>query len=137
MNPVLRVSDAASLAMHAMVMLARDPEEARSVPQLAAALAASADHLAKILQRLARAGLVRSGRGRNGGYVLARAPAEVRMLDVIEGLEGPLGAAGCVFGKPLCRGDCLFSDLVDSVTRQVRDRLAATTLADAVAGRHL
>lgn len=135
MTPVLRVSDVASLAMHAAVLLARGGEGARSVPRMADELGVSADHLAKVLQRLAKAGLVRAGRGRAGGYALARPAAEIRMLEVIEGLEGPLGDDhSCVFGKPLCDGACQFRDLVDGVTRQVRDRLAATTLADAVAG---
>lgn len=131
MKPILHVSDAASLGMHATVLLAREPGLARSVPQLAAALDVSADHLSKVMQRLAKAGLVAGGRGRTGGYALAKPAGDIRLLDVVEALEGPIDAPGCLLGKPLCRGTCLFGDLVDSITRQVRERLAALTVADA------
>ena len=58
MPTVLRISDAAALALHAMVMLAEAPERRMSAKAIASELDASQAHLAKVLQRLAKAGLV-------------------------------------------------------------------------------
>ena len=53
--------------------------ERRSIPE---------KYLVHILLQLKRAGLVRSLRGAQGGYLLARAPEEVRLLDIVEAIDG-------------------------------------------------
>jgi len=79
MNSVLRISEAASLAMHAMMALAAQPEHRRSAQDLARQLDVSLAHLAKVLQRLAKAGYVASTRGPKGGFTLAL-PADYKIL---------------------------------------------------------
>ena len=51
--------------------------------------------LAKILQKLAKKGLVISHNGPKGGYLLAKDPAEISIGEVIEAIEGPIGIAEC------------------------------------------
>ena len=58
--------------------------------------------LAKILQKLARASLVKSFRGVKGGFQLARLPAEVSLLDVVEAIEGEVAMNVCAIDKGLC-----------------------------------
>ncbi len=58
--------------------------------------------LAKILQKLARASLVKSFRGVKGGFRLARVPAEVSLLDVVEAIEGEVAMNVCSLDKALC-----------------------------------
>ena len=53
--------------------------------------AVPARYLEQIFQRLRRAELVRSKRGPGGGYVLARAPADITLRDIVEAVEGPIG----------------------------------------------
>jgi len=60
---ILKISDAASLAIHTMVLLATHPDETFSIPEIAAILKASQAHLAKVAQRLAKAGLVSAREG--------------------------------------------------------------------------
>lgn len=52
-----------------------------------------ARYLEQIFQRLRRAGIVASKRGPGGGYSLARPPGDITLLQVVEAVEGPLGAA--------------------------------------------
>src|SRR5574337_229168 len=52
--------------------------------------------LAKILQRLAKRGLIASHNGPKGGYVLARSPEEVTVGQVIRALEGPINIVSCL-----------------------------------------
>jgi len=58
--------------------------------------------LAKVLQRLARKGLLVSQQGINGGYVLAKDPAMISIVDVVEALEGPISITPCERGED-CR----------------------------------
>jgi Rrf2 family protein len=65
---------------------AKDLAEMYGIPQEA---------LAKILQRLAKARLLTSQHGTNGGYVLARDPRKISALEVIQAIEGPLFQSSC------------------------------------------
>src|SRR6201993_827592 len=58
--------------------------------------------LAKILQRLAKAGLLHSQHGMNGGYVLARDGHEISAYEVIRAIDGPLFITACI----TVRGEC-------------------------------
>ena len=130
MSSILRVSDAASLALHATVFLAARPGGPVPVKEIAAFLGASKAHLMKVLQRLAKAGLVKATRGPAGGYELARRPEKIALKRVYEVIEGPLSITTCLFGKPVCNGQCILGDLLEAVDERVRDRLAHTTVSD-------
>lgn len=58
--------------------------------------------LLKIFRLLTQAGIVESYRGINGGYALARPPAEISMLDVIEAIEGPIRINRCLISPGEC-----------------------------------
>src|SRR5947209_16978905 len=72
---------------------AKDVAEAYGIPQEA---------LAKILQRLVKAGLLHSQHGTNGGYTLARDAHSISAFEVISAIEGPLFITSCV----TVRGEC-------------------------------
>jgi len=55
-----------------------------------------AELLAKILQRLAKQGLIQSQNGPKGGYVLAHRPAEITVGQVVRALEGPINIVSCL-----------------------------------------
>lgn len=76
---------------------AKDVADAYGIPQEA---------LAKILQRLAKAGLLHSQHGINGGYTLARDPDTISAFEVIRAIDGPLFITSCV----TVRGECDQSD---------------------------
>lgn len=62
----------------------------------------SRQYLAKIFGFLARAGLVTPVRGKNGGYVLARSPSDISILDIVEAVEGPIALNFCQSEPPKC-----------------------------------
>ncbi len=132
----LRISDAASLAMHAMAFMAthRD-QEPIVVSQIASAIRVSETHLGKVLQRLARHGFLTSRRGPGGGYGLSRTFESLTLLDVYEAIDGPLASTGCLLGRPVCSASgegCILGDLIENVNEKVRQTLASTRLADIV-----
>ncbi len=84
MATTLRISEAATLALHATALIGSSPTRL-SAHEMAERLNVSEAHLAKVLQRLAHAGLVRSVRGPHGGFMLARAGSEITLLEVVRG----------------------------------------------------
>ena len=128
---MLKLSEAASLALHTMVLLAGRPDRQVSARGIASELDVSEAHLAKVLQRLTRYGLLSSVRGPKGGFSLARSYSNISLLDVYESVEGPLANAHCFRTTRACNSkECIFGDLLVDVNKQVRDYLAETRLPD-------
>jgi Rrf2 family protein len=90
--------------------------------------------MAKILRSLVRARLLRSSRGVNGGFALARPAAEINMLEIVEAIEGPLALTDCVPDPSGCGWsvDCPASTVWAKVQNKVQGTLKATTLEDLV-----
>ena len=130
MGNLVRISEPASLSLHAAALLARRDGVRISNQDIAKALGVSGHHLAKVMQQLVRAGIVKSTRGPRGGFELARSPTEVTLLHLFEAVEGALGGAKCLLGERVCDGgDCMVGELVHSVHQHVREYFSATTLA--------
>jgi len=129
---MLKISDAANLALHAMSVLAASNGSGQaSVTKLAERLGVSEHHLAKVMQRLAKVGLVKSRRGPKGGFSLGRPADEILLMEVFEAIEGPMPTRTCLLGHKVCKGDhCLLGDLVQSVNQQVREHLTRTRLSE-------
>ena len=116
-----------------MAFLASRGEARCTNHDIAEVLHASVHHLAKITQRLARAGLVDSAVGPSGGFRVARPASDIRLLEIYEAIDGPLGEPECLLGEPICDGgECVLGGLVEKVSREVRSYLSETTLADLV-----
>jgi len=130
MTSVLKISDAASLALHAMVLLAAHPQKTMSTRDIAQVLKVSEAHLAKVLQRLGRAGLVGSQRGPKGGFSLGRDSRQISLLEVYEAVEGPLETKSCLLAKPVCGGKCILGGLLHKVGSEVADYFTQTRLSD-------
>ncbi len=58
--------------------------------------------LAKVIQKLVKAGIIYSKRGKNGGFRLKKSPEKMKLLDVVFALEGKKFLSGCVLGLPNC-----------------------------------
>ena len=131
MNSILKISEAASLALHTMQHLAATDGRSVTTHELADALHASEAHLSKVLQRLGKVGLAQSTRGPKGGFVLGPKGRDITLLEVYEAIDGPLATAGCLLGHPVCRGEnyCMLGGLVSALNRQVKDYLKGATLA--------
>jgi len=128
---LISISEAASLALHTMVLLAGDCERRMAVKEISSKLRVSQNHLAKVLQRLAKAGLVRSSRGPKGGFVLKRPSQEIDLLEVYEAIEGPIEKTHCLLGRPICNGNrCILGGLLKGVVEEAKKYLTSTKLSD-------
>ena len=95
---MFRLSKKADYGLIALKHLAQHAEESVSAREIAAIYNIPAELLAKVLQKLVRKGLLVSQQGTNGGYVLARDPAAISIVDVMEALEGPISITPCERG---------------------------------------
>jgi Rrf2 family protein len=93
------ISQTAEYALRAIVYLA-DQDTARTTAQIAETTRVPAGYLAKVMQSLSRAGLVRSQRGLNGGFTLAPDPHELSILAVINAVDPIQRFAECPLGIP-------------------------------------
>jgi Rrf2 family protein len=131
MSSILKISEAAAIALHTMVLLSANRGGLYSTRKIASILEVSEHHLAKVLQRLVRAGMIRSIRGPRGGFVMAKKADEILLLDIYEAIDGPLEPDNCLMIKPSCGGShCLLGDLLVSVNNQVRSYLRNNRLSD-------
>jgi len=130
MSNLLNLSEATSMAMHAMVYLAASDGQPCTASEVGSSLRMSEAHLSKVLQRLGKAGLVRSVRGPGGGYVLARPAEEIALLDIYQAMEGPFKPADCLMGSPVCRGrGCILGGLIGTLNRETRAYLSRTRIS--------
>ncbi len=84
----------------------------------------------QILAGLVRAQLAASKAGKDGGYILTRAPSDITMLEIIEAGEGPLRAARCALKDGPCQWDfvCPLHWIWGDATDAFRNSLASVTL---------
>lgn len=144
----MRLSTRGRYGLAAMCELAGRPRDATvPVRDIAAEQGLSEGYLEQLLLALRRGGLVRSARGAQGGYALAREASKITVGDVLRVVEGPIAPAPCVRRHQLGPSDsepaCTRGRYEGCPTRRVWDRLAASmtavldgiTLADLVAGK--
>lgn len=131
MSEIIKISDAVALGIHGATWLAAQSDKAYSCRELARVLNVSENHLAKVLQRLSRAGIVTSTRGPKGGFVLAKPAEEITFLQVMEAIDGPLSVPGCLIGQPKCNGqECVMGNLLHEIYEKSHAYFQQTTLAD-------
>ena len=129
MAQIFRISDAASLALHAMAMLAASEHIKLTVHEIAAELEVSENHLSKVCQRLVKAGLIKSERGPKGGLDIAKDPKQINFLQIYEAIEGPIINNYCLLGRNTCKpSDCILGGLMESVNQEVKEHFLRTTL---------
>jgi len=95
---------------------------------------APANYLGKLLQTLARAGILRSQKGLHGGFRLARKPADITVFDIVEPIDRVSRWSGCFMGQSVCSEDkpCPIHERWAKVRDQYLRMLDECTVADLV-----
>ncbi len=90
--------------------------------------------LRKLLQRLNRAGVVESVRGKTGGFRLAQDPGRITSLDVVEAIQGKLAIQLCFLGTAMCpsQKNCTIRNKLGPVQAALRMSLKNITIADLI-----
>lgn len=130
MSRIIALSEAASIAIHSLVLIARS-EEMMNVVKISEATGSSKHHVAKVLQRLVKDGYLTSSRGPSGGFLMRKSPDEITLLNVYEAIEGKIEITDCPMENPVCPFDkCIMGNVVKKLTSEFRDHLASQTLQE-------
>ncbi len=126
--------------LHCATTLAQlDAGESASTAQLAEYYDLPAPYLAKQLKALVRAGLLAAAPGPGGGFRLARPPAGITLLEIVEAVDGTSAPYECreirqqgkgALPADECRRTCVLAVKMADAHRAWQDSLAAVTLAD-------
>jgi Rrf2 family protein len=129
-------SDYALIAMRHLAMgdgvSAATPRSSVSARELAERFDIPVELLAKVLQKLARAGLLLSHQGIRGGYVLARPAQQISVADIIVAIDGPLTVTACSDQDQTCDqySKCNVRDPLWRLKDRIVSALAGCTLAE-------
>ena len=127
----MRLSTQADYAVRVVYELASRPSGVVvQTREIAAAQDAPEGYLAKVVQALARAGVLRTVRGAQGGVVLARPATEISVREVCEAIEGPTMFHRCAQRvEPCAEGPCGTHAFWTRIESLLRHELESTTFA--------
>ena len=132
----MNISAKSKYAVRALVELAEraasDPDKPVRLTDIAAGREIPLQFLEQLFSTLRRAGLLRSQRGVSGGYLFARPPEQVSVLNVVEALDGLLTPATCTQGECAHLVDCGVASVWIEAKDAVEQVLAGSTIADLV-----
>jgi Rrf2 family protein len=135
MRSLIRISDAAVIAVHAAILLAEAGGKPVPTSVIAYTFSVSPAHVSKVMQRLEKAGLVKSARGPSGGFTLSAPPSKIKLRRMVETMDGKIETCGCLLGRDACmRKRCMLGDflartgqgLIEVLDRSVQEAAAYT-----------
>jgi Rrf2 family protein len=130
---MLRLSKKADYALMAMKHLAvRSDSASASAREIAEQYDIPVELMAKVLQRLAKRGLVTSHQGTHGGYRLAKAPAVISVADIIQAIDGPVTVTACSTEAENCGqfAKCSVRDPLWRIKDRILSALATCSLQE-------
>lgn len=132
MAKVVHISEAATLAVHSMVLIAGSAEML-NVNQIADVTHASRNHLAKVMQVLVKNNYLDSVRGPKGGFTLKGDPGNINLLEIYQVIEGVIEEHHCGIEVGKCPFQaCVFGGLADKFSHEFIGYLKNKTLADLI-----
>ncbi len=130
MSRVIHISDAVSIALHGMGLLASSGKR-MNVREIAKRINVSEAHLAKVFQRIVKSGMVYSTRGPSGGFELTRQPSDISLYEIYEIIEGVPDSRYCLLkGNDCPFNSCIFGGMIESMTREFIDYLKNRNLEE-------
>lgn len=131
----MKITQAGAYALHALMYMVRHVTQLPvTTGTIAKAEGIPPGYLAKIFQRLVKARIIRSVRGRSRGYVFARPPEEINLLELFEVIEGGPLFGECLLKYCECGGtpeNCRIYATWLSATEKINQLLAETSIVAA------
>jgi Rrf2 family nitric oxide-sensitive transcriptional repressor len=124
------ISQTAEYALRAIVFLAEQSDAPQTTQQIAEVTRVPVGYLAKVMQTLGRAGIVRARRGLHGGFTLAVPPEVLSVLDVVQAVDPVQRIEHCPLGIPDHKSLCPLHARLDDTAAMVEKALRASTIAE-------
>lgn len=127
------ISQTAEYALRAIVYLADQGDAPQTTQQIAEVTRVPAGYLAKVMQSLGRAGLVRAQRGLHGGFTLAVPAKKLTVLDVVQAVDPLRRIEHCPLGIDSHQSLCPLHRRLDNAVAMVEKALGSSTIAELLA----
>jgi len=122
MSKIFTLSEAGSIAIHSMVLIARS-NDSLNVIKIAELTGSSKHHVAKVLQRLAKED--------HGGFRLKRSPDQISLLEIYEAIEGKIIVTDCPMDNSKCPFDkCIMENTISTMATEFKNYLDTQKLSD-------
>lgn len=128
----MQITRETDYAVRCVLFLSRNSEKVVMTDAIAAEMDVPKSFLAKILQKLVKADIVKSYRGAKGGFSLTRGPEKISLLDIVTAIEGDVAMNRCVFDPASCdfSTDCSVHPVWSELSRRVENYLKNTSFSD-------
>ena len=129
----MKISTKGRYGLRILIDLAtHDSDKPRMLRDIAKSQQISEKYISRLVIDLRRAKLVRSVRGVNGGFHLAKSPGEITLLEVLETMEGPISVVDCVRSPETCKRQslCPARDIWQRLNDGIRELTQKITLDD-------
>ncbi len=131
------ISKTTEYALRAVVALAGADGQPMLSPHIAETTQVPQAYLSKVLQTLVRAGLVSSQRGQGGGFVLAKPPSDITVLDIVDAVDPIQRIESCPLSlESHSKSLCPLHRRLDEAIASIRASFGSTSLADLVTEDH-
>ena len=128
MSKIVTFSEAASIALHGIILIAR-ADKNLNVQDIADKLGSSKHHVAKVMQRLVKEDFISSFRGPGGGFSLNKKSRKISFLKIYEAVEGKIKITPCPFEKEICEFDkCILSNITAKMTKDFKKYLSSQNI---------
>lgn len=126
----MKIARETDYAIRCVLLMARTPARFFTVREISTVQDIPSSFLAKILQKLSRAGITASARGSRGGFRLVMDPGDITLLTVIEAVEGRLAPNDCLVEDRSCSraGRCAVHPVWREVREEISGRLGSHTI---------
>ncbi|MCD5396297.1 MAG: Rrf2 family transcriptional regulator [Candidatus Pacebacteria bacterium] len=128
----MKISTKAQYGLRALIVIAKAKKKFISLKEISEKENIPFDYLEKIVSKLQKEGLVKTKKGRCGGYSLTCSPRKIKIKEIIEALEGDLVTVRCLRGKFACPQEkkCLAKNFWQEFKNSIEKTLNKITLAD-------
>ena len=129
----MKLSTKGRYAARAMLELAKnDTGNPLQIKEIASRQSISIKYLERIMSRMATAGLVTSHRGLHGGFLLAKSPEDIQLLDILTAADESIIPVDCVLGEGCCgnKADCVMSRVWGGLYKSMENYLTSISLKD-------
>lgn len=131
----MNITRATDYAFRLLTYLAAQGGEG-ATRDLADEIDVSFNHLSKLVQRLQKAGLLITKKGKGGGIRLAKPATKINLAEVYEAIEGPLYINDCLFHRKSCQfsGKCKVRKCLGAIQQKIKGMLSEQNIMDLAIG---
>ena len=137
MSKVVHISEAASIAIHSLAIIASSPVKINA-KQIAKLTGSSLNHLSKVMQLLVKNNYLSSDRGPSGGFLMRKPSNEITLLEIYEYIEGTISCNFCGIPEEKCPFViCVFGTKAEIFSTEFVTYLKNTKISDLITKQNI